>query len=474
MRSIRKGLVSGLLVLTLGVVTGAAFAGTAWEFHDGMWILGVSPDGKVAVGSAMNGSFGAIRWTPETGNVPLGMSSGELLGSGGGYSRMSDDGNYVCSSTVNADTTLVAPGRWVKGVGWQTLPQPSNGSSGGTDGHLGSPYDISGDGSTVVGLFWSNTGRGRAFKWTAAAGSVDLGGQGSDSSARANVTNQDGSVVGGWSAHPVTYTWQPTVWENGTLTVLNASEVACDVTCMTPDASVLGGKLYNPANMIREPTIWIRNGSGWITQRLGVLPDSAPYDTQALSNGLKADGTVMVGEYLYDISTRTGFVWTLNEGLMTADEYFAGRGVTVPAGFYITGLSVITPDGNRIGGYGYDTTLPNNPFRSFVVTLDTTSDVPQPGVDGGLVLGRPSPNPFNPSTSFVLTLAQDGPVHLAVYDIRGALVRVLGDGVLAAGSRSFTWNGRDDSDQPMPSGVYLARARTADGRTQVQQLTLAK
>ncbi len=159
---------------------------------------------------------------------------------------------------------------------------------------------------------------------------------------------------------------------------------------------------------------------------------------------------------------------------MTADEYFASRGVTVPAGFTITGLSVVTPDGNRIGGYGYDASLPGSPFRSFVVTLDTTSDAPVPTADGRLALGRPTPNPFNPATTLSLALARDGQVRLAVHDVRGALVRVLADGPLAAGDHAFTWDGRDDHGQPVPSGLYLARATTADGAAQVQRLTLAK
>jgi probable HAF family extracellular repeat protein len=476
MRAIRNILTAGVLAMALAAAAGPAAAGTSFEFHDGYFILGMTQDGTVMAGPSMNGSYEAIRWTAETGAVALGMSSGALIGQGGGYTRMSDDGNRICSSTVNADTTLATPGLWTKGVGWQALipPTPIGGAPGGIDGHLGSPYDVSGDGTTVVGLFWKSTGRGRAFKWTEATGAVDLGGQGADTSARANVTNQDGSVIGGWSADPVTYMWEPTIWEDGVLTVLNDTEVGCDVQCMTPDGNVLGGKLYNPANKIREPTIWFRDGSGWTAQRLGVLPDSAPYDTQALCNGFNAAGTILVGEYLYDISYRTGFVWTLNEGLMTADEFFAGRGVTIPAGFIIGGLEYITPDGNRISGHGFDTTLPNSPMRSFVVTLDTTSDVPQTAAARQLVMGLPSPNPFNPSTSFSLSLAQGGPVNLAVYDIRGALVKVLSDGALTAGDHTFTWDGRNDQGQSVSSGVYLARARSADGETQVRQLTLTK
>lgn len=479
MRAIRILLMTGFVALLAVGFADTAAAATAWEFHDGMWVLSLTPDGKVVCGSSMNGAYEAVRWTAETGNVPLGLSSGLLLGQGGGYSRMSDDGNRVCSSSVNADTTLCSPGLWTKGSGWQVLfpPLPANGAPGGIDGHLGEPYDVSGDGSTVVGLYWLSTGRGQAFKWSAATGPVSLGGQGGllTVSSRANVTNYDGSVVGGWSSSPTTQMWQPTIWQNGNLIVLNATEVGCQVMALNRAGDIAAGQLYNPANRIREPAIWVRTNGVWNAgQRLGILPDSMPIDTQALANGITDDGSVLVGEYLYDISYRTGFVWTLDQGLMTADEYFATVGVAIPAGFVITGLSVITPDGNRIGGYGYDTTLPNNPFRGFVVTLDTTSDAPVPVAAGGVRLGRPTPNPFNPVTNLALGLARDGQVRLAVYDVRGAEVRVLVDGPLAAGDHVFTWDGRDDQGRAMPSGLYLARARTTAGGSDVQRLVLAR
>ena len=473
MRTIRILLMAAVAAVVLSSGFGAAVAGTSFEFHDGMWILSMTPDGKILCGSAMNGAYEAVRWTPETGNVFLGMSSGMLLGTGGGNTRMSADGDRICSSTVNADTTLATPGLWVKGVGWQALIPPLTVGGGNTDGHLGSPYDISDDGSTVVGLCWV-AGRGNPFRWTAATNAVNLPVQGPGQRGRANVTNADGSVVGGWTDNPTSGMWQPTVWENGVMTVLNDSEVASQVQCMTPDGSILGGLLYNPAYLIREPTLWYKSGSTWVTQRLGLLPDSVPFDTQCISTGLTADGSVLVGEYLYDLWTRTGFVWTLNEGLMTADEYFAGRGVPVPATFQIGGLSVITPDGNRIAGWGFDLSLPNNPTRGFVVTLDTTSDVPAPAASGRLALSLPSPNPFNPSTSLAVSQAQGGPVNLSVYDVRGALVKVLSDGQLAAGSHSFTWDGRNEQGLPVPSGVYLAQARTPEGMVQTQRLTLTK
>ncbi len=62
-------------------------------------------------------------------------------------------------------------------------------------------------------------------------------------------------------------------------------------------------------------------------------------------------------------------------------------------------------------------------------------------------------------------LQSDAPVRLAVYDLRGRLVSVLRDGVVAAGEHEFAWNGLDGGGRPLPSGVYFWRLATPAGST---------
>jgi hypothetical protein len=73
-----------------------------------------------------------------------------------------------------------------------------------------------------------------------------------------------------------------------------------------------------------------------------------------------------------------------------------------------------------------------------------------------------SPNPFTPQTDirFVLpALSGDGEhrVHLTIHDPSGRQVRDLGERALRAGEHQWAWDGRDDSGQRLPSGVYLYR-----------------
>lgn len=84
-----------------------------------------------------------------------------------------------------------------------------------------------------------------------------------------------------------------------------------------------------------------------------------------------------------------------------------------------------------------------------------------------LVLEAAHPNPFNPQTTVgfrIPTGLASMPVHLAIYDARGALVRVLVDEALAAGPHQVTWNGKDTRDRSAPSGVYQVRLQVGPER----------
>jgi hypothetical protein len=72
-------------------------------------------------------------------------------------------------------------------------------------------------------------------------------------------------------------------------------------------------------------------------------------------------------------------------------------------------------------------------------------------------LFRATPNPFNPSTKLRFNLAQGGRVDLAIYNLRGELVKRLIGSVLGAGPHEVTWAGRDNNGRGVASGVYFAR-----------------
>jgi len=61
-----------------------------------------------------------------------------------------------------------------------------------------------------------------------------------------------------------------------------------------------------------------------------------------------------------------------------------------------------------------------------------------------------------------------------VHDLRGRLVRALLAGDRPAGRHGARWDGLSDAGQRVPSGLYVARLRTAQGEVDLLKLTLVK
>jgi hypothetical protein len=121
----------------------------------------------------------------------------------------------------------------------------------------------------------------------------------------------------------------------------------------------------------------------------------------------------------------------------------------------------------------------------FVVTSRTRPPV--------TILYQNFPNPFpnrqagSDETRIWFDLSESGMVELAVYDVRGRLVRRLipgpgcpaveleaglygrDDGPVVDPCQRYSWDGRDDRGNRVPAGVYLLRLR-AGGAAQVRRV----
>ena len=65
------------------------------------------------------------------------------------------------------------------------------------------------------------------------------------------------------------------------------------------------------------------------------------------------------------------------------------------------------------------------------------------------------PNPFNPETNISFSLKEAGKVTLEVYNIKGEKVRTLVDKVLAADNHVITWDGKNNTNKSVASGIYF-------------------
>ena len=77
-------------------------------------------------------------------------------------------------------------------------------------------------------------------------------------------------------------------------------------------------------------------------------------------------------------------------------------------------------------------------------------------------LAQNFPNPFNPTTTIKFELPSDSHINLSIYDIQGNLIKTLVNEKKDAGYHSVIWNGKDQQNKDVSSGVYFYRIESKD------------
>ena len=69
------------------------------------------------------------------------------------------------------------------------------------------------------------------------------------------------------------------------------------------------------------------------------------------------------------------------------------------------------------------------------------------------------PNPFNPNVSITIYLKTSSLLKVTIFNILGEKVKTMFNNYLNKGVHSFEWNGKNDSNQHLPSGSYIVVAQ---------------
>lgn len=107
-----------------------------------------------------------------------------------------------------------------------------------------------------------------------------------------------------------------------------------------------------------------------------------------------------------------------------------------------------------------DTPKELTPSPSISVTVVVVSEKPKPLLPDAFSLSQNYPNPFNPQTVIKYTLPEDCHVKLTIYNVLGQKVKTLVNQYQNAGYRMVHWDGRDDRNNEIPSGVYFYKMET--------------
>jgi len=97
-----------------------------------------------------------------------------------------------------------------------------------------------------------------------------------------------------------------------------------------------------------------------------------------------------------------------------------------------------------------------------ISTADIVVAVEEAGVPTAFALSENYPNPFNPTTTIEFAIPVAGNVELVIYNINGQKVRTLVNETKDAGFYKVMWDGRNEIDETVSSGIYLYRLVSGD------------
>ena len=105
-----------------------------------------------------------------------------------------------------------------------------------------------------------------------------------------------------------------------------------------------------------------------------------------------------------------------------------------------------------------------------VVSVELTTAAP-----ADFVLQQNYPNPFNPTTtiSFSLTAKDAKNAKIEIYNLKGQKVKTLISDQLPAGEHSVVWDGKDENNKPLSSGIYFYKLK-AGNQEETRKMILLK
>jgi hypothetical protein len=303
-----------------GTSGGEAPKSALW-IADAIYAPDMTPDGTtVLMGDEDEAVF---RWTDVDGlgdavtTAPLGVNA------------ISQDATRIAGTVEDADGKQTAA-IWDDGIGWTSL-----GGFDSCDAFRSSGYDMSADGSVVVGLAWEGCS-GIGFRWEDAEMSVlTVLEQGNN---RASAISRDGEVAAGFAQ---TLSRSPALWWADGTSLAPDPEVLGEFHAISDDGDLAAG------TSLQQAMYWTEDEGFVILGHLGVLGD---FD-HARILGVCNEGELLIGTQAAMFGSGTAIVWTADGGLREFADLLAEYHVDVPAEVVRFERAVsCSADGTRIAG----------------------------------------------------------------------------------------------------------------------------
>jgi hypothetical protein len=110
--------------------------------------------------------------------------------------------------------------------------------------------------------------------------------------------------------------------------------------------------------------------------------------------------------------------------------------------------------------------------EEFTPEFEANVNFKQSALPSTFELSQNFPNPFNPQTSFTLSLPEKSDYSVRVFNVAGQTVKTF-EGHLGAGVHTITWDGKNQNGAQVASGMYFYRAE-AGSHQQTHKMMMLK
>lgn len=321
-------------------------------------VTGVSADGSVVAGfTTVGDTLQMTRWTAAGGLVPLGA---------GVAFDISRDGTTVVGSRFNGTQTRAV--RWTAGTGIVELGQ----LPGAPTSAFSEAYDVSADGSIIVGLADTNAQFGLpmlGMRWTAGTGMRALNDlSGGLVSAQASAISADGQVTVGFGTSPAGV--RAVRWTGNSVSPLDMGLPAgrsgfTEAKHVSGDGQVVVG-VWGDGQQ-NEAFRWTQS-QGY--EMLGDFPGGL---LDSVATATNSDGSVIVGMGNSSLTLPDEpFYWTRARGMRAFRDVLSDAGIDFSEWDRFTELRDLSDDGLVIAGNGV---LLDGSYAGFRVVIPAPSSI---------------------------------------------------------------------------------------------------
>jgi len=193
------------------------------------------------------------------------------------------------------------------------------------------------------------------------------------------------------------------------------------------------------------------------------LPDVQSV-TVAEANSSDWEGTLI--EFSGQVVGKTAYTTATNISVVSGTDTTVARILTSTG---IDTSAIAIGNSYKFKGVGYQYSSTYETLIGYAEDITTSDAIKEPGTKALVFSLSPAyPNPFNPETRINWQLSKNGKYELAVYNMLGQKIDVIGSGYATAGSFSKVWNASH-----FPSGVYFVQLK-AENKVQTQKLLFLK